>query len=50
MIRVDVTAGDLLKSIVNVKDFTRQFKCRYYIINGGDSQPILGNRNVWPEM
>ena len=50
MIRAEVNAGDFLKSIVNVEDFTRQLKCRYYIINGGDFRPILGNWNVWPEM
>ena len=36
---------------VHIKNyFTRQFKCRYYIINAGDSGPILENWNVWPEM
>ena len=43
-------AGEFVKSILNVRDFTRQFKCRYYIINAGDSRPILGNWNIWPEM
>ena len=27
MIRVEVNAGDFLKCIVNVGDFTRKFKC-----------------------
>ena len=46
----EVNAGDFLKSIVNVEDFRRQFKCRYYIINAGDSRPILENWNVRPGM
>ena len=44
---VDVNAGDFLKSILNVGDFTRKFKCHYYIINAGDSRPILENWNVY---
>ena len=31
------------KSILNVGDFTRHFKSRYYMINAEDSQPILGS-------
>ena len=46
IIRAEVNEGDSLKSIVVVEDFTRQFKCRYYNINAGDFQPILGNWNV----
>ena len=42
IIREEVNSGDLLKSILNVGDFTRQFKSRYYIITAGDSRPILG--------
>ena len=34
---------DFLKSTFHAGDFTRQFKC-------GDSLPILGNWNLWPEM
>ena len=37
MIRVQVNAGDFLKSILNVGDFTRKFKCNHYFINAGDS-------------
>ena len=37
MIRAEVNAGDSLKNIVNVEDFTRQFKFRYYIINAEHS-------------
>ena len=43
--RAEVNSGDFLKSILNVGDFTRQFESRYYIINAGDSRPILGNWN-----
>ena len=50
MIKAEVNAGDFLKSILSVGDFTRQFKSRYYIINAGDSRPIRGNWNVWREM
>ena len=35
--------GDFLNSILNVGDFKRQFKSRYYIINAGDARQILGN-------
>ena len=41
MIRTDVDAGDFLKSILHLGDFTRQFKC-------GDSRPVLENWNLWP--
>ena len=41
MIRTDVNPADFLESILHVGDFTRQFKC-------GDSQPILGNWDLWP--
>ena len=34
--RADVHLGDFLKSILHVRDFTKQFKC-------GDSRQILGN-------
>ena len=37
IIRTDVNPGDFLKSILQVGDFTRQFKC-------GDSRPIL---RIW---
>ena len=39
-----------LKIVLNVGDFTRQFKCCYYIINAGDSRPVLENWNVWLEL
>ena len=44
---MEVNEGDFLKSILNVGDFTRQFKCHYYIINAGNSRPILENWNVY---
>ena len=47
--RAEVNSGDFLKSILNVEDFTRQFKRRYYIIIAGDPRPIMGNWNVLPE-
>ena len=50
MIRAEVNAGDTLKSILNVRDFTSKFKCNHYFINAGDSPPIPRNGNVWPEM
>ena len=43
MIRTEVNAGDFLKSILDVVDFTRQFKYGWYIINAEDSLPILRN-------
>ena len=43
MIKTEVNPGDFLKSILNVGDFTRQLKTRYYIINVGDSRSILRN-------
>ena len=43
IIKTEINPGDFLKSILNVGDFTRQFKSRYYIINAGDLRPILGN-------
>ena len=58
MIRTEVNAGNFLKSILHVRDFTRQFnpfihnaqfKCGQYI-NAGDSRPILENWNVCPCM
>ena len=42
--------GKFSEEYLNVGDFTRQFKSRYYIINAGDSRPLLGNWNVWPGM
>ena len=36
MIRAEVNAGDFWKSILNVGDFTRQFKCGQYTINVGN--------------
>ena len=50
MIRAQVNAGDFLKSILNVADFTRKLKCNHYFITAGDSEPIPRNWNVWPEM
>ena len=50
MIRAEVNAGEFLKSILNVKDFTRKYKCNHYFINAGDSRTIPGNWNVWSEM
>ena len=46
MIRTEVNAGDFLKSILNVGDFTRKFKCSQGFINAGDSRPIPGNGNI----
>ena len=46
MIRVEVNAGDFLKSILNVGDFTRKFKCNDYFINAGVSWPVPRNWNV----
>ena len=42
-LRAEINVGDFLKSILNVGDFLRKFKCRNYIINTGDSRPILKN-------
>ena len=50
MIRVEVNAGEFLKIILNMKDFTRKYKCNQYFINAGDSQTIPGSWNAWPEM
>ena len=50
MIRAEVNAGDFLKSILNVGDFIRKFKCNHYFINAGDSRPIPRNWNAWPEI
>ena len=44
---VEVNVRDFLKSILNVEDFTRQFKCHHFIINAGDSQPVMENWNVY---
>ena len=41
---------DFLKSILNVGDFTKKFKCNHYFINAEDSRPKPKNWNVWPEM
>ena len=46
MMITEVNAGDVLKSILHVGEFTRQFKCGYYITNAGDSRPILENWNA----
>ena len=43
MIKTDVNPGDFLESTLHAGNFTRQFKC-------GNSQPILENQNLWPEM
>ena len=43
LIKTGINPQDFLKSILNVGDFTRQFKSHYYTINAGDSRPILGN-------
>ena len=37
MIRLAVNAGDFLKCILNVGDFTRKYKFNHYFINAGDS-------------
>ena len=50
MIKLEVNAGHFLKSILNVAHFTRNFKCRHYFMNSGDSGKIPGNWNIWPEM
>ena len=39
MIRAEVNAVDFLKSILNVGNFTRKFKCNYYFINAEDAGP-----------
>ena len=44
MIRAEVNLGDSLKSILNVGDFTRQFKSCYHI-NAGDS-PCHEDREI----
>ena len=46
MIRAEVNAGDFLKSILNVEDFKRKFKCSQGFISAGDSRPIPGNGNI----
>ena len=46
MIRAEVNAGEFLKSTLNVKDFTRKYKCNHYFINAGDSRSTPGNWNV----
>ena len=46
MIRAEVNAGEFLKSILNVKDFTRKYKCNHNFINAGDSRSTPGNWNV----
>ena len=43
MIKTDVNPGDFLESTLHAGNFTRQFKC-------GNSQPMLENQNLWPEM
>ena len=43
MIRAEVNAGELLKRILNVGDFTRKYKRNHYFINTGDSRSIPGN-------
>ena len=50
MIRAEVNAGEFLKSFLNMKGFTRKYKCNDYFINEGDSRTVPGNWNVWPEM
>ena len=42
MIRPEVNVWDFLKSILNVGNFTRKFKCSQSFINVGNSWPILG--------
>ena len=49
LIRAEVNAGEFLKSILNVGDFTRKYKCNHYFISPGDSRSIPRNWN-WPEM
>ena len=46
MIRAEVNAGDFLKCILNVEDFTRKFKYIQGFINAGDSRKIPGNGNI----
>ena len=50
MIRLEVNAGRFLKSMLNVGDFRRKFKCRHYFMNSGDSGKKPRNWNIWPEM
>ena len=50
MIRARVNVRDFLKSILNMGDFTRKFKCNHYFINTGNFRPLPRNWNVWPEM
>ena len=50
MIRAEVNAGDFLKSILNVGDFTRKFKCNHYFVNTGVYRQVPRNWNVWSEM
>ena len=42
MIRAEVNAGEFLKSILNVKDFPRKYKCNHYFINAGDPPVSTG--------
>ena len=42
MIRAEVNAGNFLKRIRNVGDFTRKFKCNHYFINAGVSRSVRG--------
>ena len=35
MIRAEINAVDFLKSILNVEDFIRTFKCNHYFVNAG---------------
>ena len=48
LIRAEVNAGEFLKSILNMGDFTRKYKYNHYFISPGDSRSIP-NWN-WPEM
>ena len=50
MIRAEVNARDFWKSILNVGDFSRKFKCNHSFIITGDSRAIPGNWNLWSEM
>ena len=50
MIGAEINAGDFLKSILNVVDFIRTFKCNHYFKNSGVYRPVPTNWNVWPEM
>ena len=48
--RGEANAGDFLKSILNVGDFTRKFGWSHGFINAGDSLSIPGNGNIYPEL